>query len=98
MIITQQPLVMCLWTDAQSEDDWIDIEDVETLPIIQTVGFLIAESDDMIKVAMQLDQDNDKVSMTMDIPRGMIVELHTLDLCDVLDHNALLEDEDEDDG
>jgi hypothetical protein len=65
------------WTDAESTEKWDDIADhlkAEELPIIKTVGFIIKETKTFILMCMQVDYKNDVCSMTMKIPKGMIVK------------------------
>jgi hypothetical protein len=100
MIYDQPRTVYILWRDAQSTDEWSEVEAVKEPPIIQTVGYLISESPTMVRVTMNLDDENELCSMTMDIPRGMIESMQTLDVDTVLDYTAVLDEyeEDEDDG
>lgn len=61
--------VLVKWYDAQSHDDWIDIESAgDELPLIQTLGYLLKETETEIIVAMQLDLKNEQTSMIMTIP------------------------------
>ena len=66
--------VKVTWKDACSHDEWVNIEDVDQkTPTINTTGWLIIENDDCLVVALSYDRDNEKVSQTITIPRGMVV-------------------------
>lgn len=77
----EYPLVYVEWLDAESTDDWESIEkqtEDKDLPVIKTVGFLLKETDRYILVTMQVDHKNHSSSMTMKIPKGMIVVWYTI--------------------
>lgn len=69
--------VLITWTDAASVDEWCAPEDldVDTLPLIRSVGFLIAQDLDRVTLALNHNTDSGDLSCTMFIPLGMIKEL-----------------------
>lgn len=71
----EYPVVKVTWYDAESHDEWEDIEDTNRkIRPIETVGFLIDETDDEIVLAQNYDPSNQKVSMVMVIPNWWIEE------------------------
>lgn len=70
------PMVVVIWVDAESNDLWEDIDDLDHKPKeIITLGHMMKDDDDSILVAMNLDPENESVSMTMTIPTQFIVSL-----------------------
>lgn len=65
------------WVDAQSDDDWRDIESVveDLAPVIRTLGYVTAQEEGHISVSQNMDDENGMVSNTMLIPTGMIVDI-----------------------
>lgn len=69
-------IVIVEWWDAESNDAWVDVSSVpDSPPIVQTVGFVILETKKHIVLAQNFDPTNDKMSNTMNIPRGMIKKI-----------------------
>lgn len=70
------------WLDAWSEDDWLDVEDLKNKStenyIVHTLGYLIHETKECIVVSQQIEEIGSMASMTMFIPRGMILEIRTI--------------------
>ena len=75
------PAVYIEWFDAQSEDNWHFVDELEDeLPLIRTLGFLLREHKDRIVVAQNLDSENESTSMVMTIPRAWIKRKRRLKL------------------
>ena len=71
--LKEYPVVRVVWYDAESSDDWQDVEGINrTVRPIRTVGYLIEETDDHIVVAQNHDPHNGKISMIMTIPNVWI--------------------------
>jgi hypothetical protein len=62
------------WRDAGGEQDgWQAPEDIEdTNPIIQSVGWVVKETENNVTLAMDLSDDGDTHTRSR-IPKGMIV-------------------------
>jgi hypothetical protein len=76
-------MVLVLWQDCQSHEGWNDLpkDDADVaLPLIETVGWLIAESPTVVCVASSFDSSNESACMRMDIPRATIVQIQELDV------------------
>ena len=72
-------LVHISWFDAISTDDWMMADDIEeALPEIQTVGYLIRETETLFIVAQNVDFKNDSISMTMTIPKVWCVKMREI--------------------
>ena len=73
------PLVKVVWIDAESSDEWEDIEGVDRhCKEIITIGHLIEDSELHLVLAMNLDLYNDCCSMTMTIPNHWIEAIEEL--------------------
>lgn len=70
------PKVSVTWKDSQSTDDWEFLDDIpfESLPVIETQGFLIYEDKEQIYVAQNLSKDF-AVRMVMQIPKACIIKI-----------------------
>lgn len=68
-------IIELIWIDAESDDVWRDIAEHESseLAKISTVGYLLNESDKVIRIAQNIDQTNGKTSMVITIPKAWIV-------------------------
>ena len=73
---TKLKLVLVEWIDAESDDRWLDLSDLENepLPIIKTVGFIVRETKDVLTLAMNYDEKNEKISCLMSIPKGGMIK------------------------
>lgn len=62
------------WRDAGGEQDgWLDTADIDDAnPIIQSVGWVVKETDNNITLAMDLSDDGDTHTRGR-IPKGMVV-------------------------
>ena len=62
------------WKDAVSEDPWCHRSEITPhFHTIESVGFLVDESDDVVTLALNHDQDGDNLSCVMHIPKVMII-------------------------
>lgn len=66
------------WYDAESFDDWEDIEQDRKLPLVISVGFILEEEDDHIIIVQSLDFKNSKCSMGKTIPIWWIKSIELL--------------------
>lgn len=73
-------MIYCRWTDHVSIDPWTSEESVkkETLPVQETLGWLVHEDKSKICVALNRDKDNENVSCVMIINKRCIVERHDI--------------------
>ena len=63
------------WRDAVSVDEWTSAADiVSESALIETLGILINETEEIITVALNHDQSNDSYSCFINIPKGWIVQ------------------------
>lgn len=66
-------LVRVEWFDAVSVDGWTQSSEIKPeLHLIETVGILIAETDDVITVALNHDTTGDSYSCFINIPKPWI--------------------------
>lgn len=68
------------WLDAQSEDGWTPMEDLalDSPPLIETYGLLIAADETCVVVVQNVDRTNGSASCAMTIPSGMITKVFDL--------------------
>lgn len=68
------------WLDAQSEDSWTPMTDLalDTPPLIETYGLLIAADEMCVVVVQNVDTANESASCAMTIPTGMITKILSL--------------------
>lgn len=75
------PKVYVTWKDACSHDQWTDVEDVDdTVPVIESVGWLLDQSDKRIVMALNYDEHNQQVSCVMVIPKVFVERIVIVDL------------------
>jgi hypothetical protein len=73
------PLVLVVWHDAVSYDEWIEIEEFEgECALIHSVGYMIREGESEITIAQNLDLSNKACSMTMTIPMMWIEDIREI--------------------
>lgn len=72
------PIVLVIWIDAMSSDEWADIDTERKCPPIFTVGYLISDDDVGLTVAQNIDQDNGQCSMTLTIPNHWVESIQEL--------------------
>lgn len=69
-------LVFVQWYDAETHLGWEQNSDlVAKAPLIYTIGFLVAESDDSIIIASTVGQAGQDSNARILIPLGMIVDV-----------------------
>ena len=75
------PLVLVVWDDAFSVDEWTPIEEIidETSAVVRSAGFLIKETDKYLILALNHDTTNDNLSCVVFIPTKMVKELIPID-------------------
>lgn len=74
------PLVLVKWYDAESHDDWEDISKVSReCKLIETVGFIVADDNNGLTLAMNHDRVNEMVSMIMCLPNHWIESVEYLE-------------------
>lgn len=67
-------LVYVIWKDAVSVDPWTDFEDIEpTFHTIETCGFAICETPDVLTIALNHDTDSNNYSCFLHLPKVMIM-------------------------
>lgn len=70
------PFVCVKWYDAESTNEWVDIEETDwSLPLISTVGHLILEDESHVVVALSVDYRNNNCSDAISIPNAWIEDL-----------------------
>jgi len=75
--------VLVIWRDAESRDEWADYTEVledTKIPDILTLGFLLYSNNELICVTKSIDIYNERVSQTLKIPKGMIIEIKQIKL------------------
>ena len=73
------PLVEIQWLDAETSHGWETVAEKIPLvvPVVTTVGFLIEESEDAVRVASTIGDDKSH-NARITIPRGMVKAIKTL--------------------
>ena len=68
------------WLDAQSEDAWTPMAELalDTPPLIETYGLLIAADESCVVVVQNVDRANESASCAMTIPLGMVTKITSL--------------------
>lgn len=68
------------WLDAQSEDAWTPMTELalDTPPLIETYGLLIAADESCVVIVQNVDRANDSASCGMTIPLGMVTKILSL--------------------
>lgn len=75
------PIVLVVWHDAVSSDEWTDIAELEEkCAVIHSIGYLLKETEGEITLAQNLDLSNDSCSMTITIPIMWIEELKEISI------------------
>lgn len=71
-------ILLVEWVDADSDDEWKELSDIElTMPVVKTVGWLLAQDNDIIVLGQNVATDGD-ISCYMRIPKGWIKKTTTL--------------------
>jgi hypothetical protein len=73
---SKTPMVEVIWEDANFEDEYNEADAAYLGPVeLRTLGYLTAETDEALVLAMTLcDEDNKVVTEQMVIPWGMVLE------------------------
>jgi hypothetical protein len=70
-----------LWKDAVSEDAWKNVDEIYShYHLIETVGFVIKESDEVLTISLNHDLGSDNFSCMIHIPQAMIIHRNKLAL------------------
>lgn len=70
------PMVVVVWKDAQSLDEWTDKKDLSlTPPTIVSCGFVIADTNTELTLSLNHDVDNNSYSCMITIPRQMVLSV-----------------------
>ncbi len=76
-------IVRVYWYDAETSHGWEDTKDIKAeAPLVYTVGFVVAESDDSLVIASTVDSVNQSCNGRITIPYGMISNIENLDVVD----------------
>lgn len=77
---TEYPLVKVTWNDAASDQSWRDPSNYDDVQFyrVDTVGFLIRKNEKWVVLAGSRSRTNDRVSLTLEIPMGMVVKIETI--------------------
>lgn len=70
----KRPIELVTWKDAVSEDAWKNFDEI--LPhyhVIETVGFVIKDTEEVLTVSLNHDVESDNYSCTIHIPQGMVI-------------------------
>ena len=66
--------VMVTWVDARSEDGWTELSELDVrVARINTVGYVVDETEDILCVAGSVDEVTKQVSGLMFIPKVCII-------------------------
>ncbi len=66
------------WVDAHSITEWTSIEDLEEPKFVQTVGFLVKETERSYYIAGSFAGETEEVGDTIVIPKTWIKEMYEL--------------------
>ena len=67
------------WVDSASYDRWIKPRDLDhTIEVCHTVGWIVAETEDVLTVAADWGQESQSVSGVMFIPKAAILKRRRL--------------------
>lgn len=65
--------IRIVWHDAVSTDEWTDAKEIDTgLAPIESVGMFVTENDESITIALSYDQNNEKYSQLLNVPKGWL--------------------------
>ena len=82
MKTTDYKLILCVWSDAESHDTWMELKDVtgDTSLEVASIGWLVADKPDRLVLVASMDLSNEKdmVSGHVTIPKAMIKEVREL--------------------
>lgn len=69
-----QPVIV-LWTDAYSEDEWMNLDSYSPKPETPnvTIGYIVHDQNNYLHVASTIDQDGSNFCGIMAIPHEMII-------------------------
>ncbi len=63
-----------LWKDAVSVDPWTHVDEIKpTYHLIETVGFIVKESNEAVVVALSHDMNSNNYCCFIHIPKEMVV-------------------------
>ena len=67
--------VIVLWTDAYSEDDWMNLDAYSPKPETPnvTIGYIVHDQNNYLHVASTIDQDGSNFCGIMAIPHEMVI-------------------------
>jgi hypothetical protein len=74
--------VIVLWTDAYSEDEWMNLDSYSPKPETPnvTIGYIVHDQNNYLHVASTIDQDGSNFCGIMAIPHEMITYVAPLTL------------------
>lgn len=73
--LDQDTVVTCehvTWVDSQSSSDWQPAPDEVGAAIVESVGFVILETEDTLVLTHSLDRENGNICLDMAIPKCSI--------------------------
>lgn len=73
------PVVYIKWIDPHSIDEWEPAISEHQMLEIETVGFLIKSTKDLLVVSLNYDPTNENISCTTIIPRRVVTHYKRLD-------------------
>ena len=77
---TSFPLVRVTFIDSETFDEWAAVDDLDEgpLPLITSVGYAVADTDEFIIIAADLDAKNGTCARRIKIPQVAIRSMKTL--------------------
>lgn len=77
---TSFPLVRVTFFDSETFDEWTAVDDLDEgpLPLITSVGYMVADTEDFVIIAADLDAKNGTCARRMKIPHPVIKDIKTL--------------------
>lgn len=74
--------VIVLWTDAYSEDEWMNLDSYSPKPETPnvTIGYIVHDQNNYLHIASTIDQDGGNFCGIMAIPHEMIIYVAPLSL------------------
>ncbi len=74
-------IVYIEWEDAWTHRGWVNKSDKgEGLMLVKTIGFLVSDDNDVVRVAMAQSDDNDGYEYVTSIPRANIKKYLEIDV------------------
>ena len=77
----EKPIYLVVWEDSETADGWdgaYEIDEHLNFHPMSSVGFLIAENDKGIALAISWDPKNERANPILYIPHAAIINMHII--------------------